>query len=327
MELRGLSPAERRELARALRAGEPVRLTLDGPAPPDARLDELVPLCIEARARDRRLQRILDPLLAPTAGPPDPRQVTVLIPCSRAVPLGIAALKAQDLRVRVIVLSNGEAGPMRAPGAEVVRVSWEGHGRTRQRAVEELVQDPYVLFTVDDAIPLGGGFLRVMVEALEEGGFDAVMARQLPWPDTDAVTRERLRQWTPSGSQVIPWPRLDNVAALYRREVLLRDPFPDVPIAEDAWWGRGHRVGYVPGAAVLHSHPRAPRALFRRTRDIHAQLAQMGEPATVPNLATLLSALPGVVRPSLVGQRGEWRNQLAELLGQWRGAARGRKLP
>ncbi len=94
---------------------------------------------------------------------------------------------------------------------------------------------------------------------------------------------------------------------------------PDVPIAEDLHWGRRHRVGYVPGAPVVHSHARRPGPLYRRTRDIHRQHTALGEPARVPSLTALLRALPGVVPPVLQAGLPELPNQLAELFGQWRG--------
>ncbi len=103
----------------------------------------------------------------------------------------------------------------------------------------------------------------------------------------------------------------------------MRHPIPDVPIAEDAWWSRNRRIGYVPMAPVLHSHVRRPLSLYRRNRDIHAQRVAMGEPPTVPSFRSALQSLPGVVRPALSAGPGELFNQLAELMGQWQGAWQG----
>lgn len=324
MILHGLGLPERRSLSAALREGLPVRLELQGAVPRDVRLDEIAPLCYAAMARDPRDQRVLESFKAPPARPGHPARVTAIVPCSRGVPIGVSALFKQDLAVRVLVLANGPEAPKRVPGAELLAVPWEGHGRTRQRALAH-VTDPYVFFTVDDALPLGAGFLRTLVEALEDGGWDAVTARQIAWPDADRVTRERLRRWTPAGHVVVPFPQTDHVATLYRTETLRRSPLPDVPIAEDAVWSRGRRIGYVPGAPVLHAHRRDSGDLFRRNRDIHAELVAAGGAPSVPSLAQLVSALPGVVRPALVGGRGELWNQLGELAGQWRGAVIGRK--
>lgn len=282
----------------AVRAGTPVTWAVPpgaaGPPP-----DELVPLC----------HAVEDPALAcwlpPPARPGSGVGVSVVIPASRHRPIGLGALAAQDVETEILVLANGGF-------TEGERVPWEGHGPTRNRGLAR-ARHPYVFFTVDDALPLGAGFLRTLVEALEAGGHDAVFARQLPWPDADPVTRARLRAWTPPQGAGLA--TLDNVAALYRRAVLAADPFDAVPIGEDWHWGRRHRVGYVPAAAVVHAHPRRFRALYTRTRDLHRQLIAGGEPARVPDLATLLRALPGTVGPDL-------RGALGELLGQW-AAARG----
>ncbi len=324
MIVHGLSASDRVVMSDALRRGDPIRLELNGEVPRGVRLDEIAPLCYAAIARDPRDQRVLDAFGPPPARPGHPARVTAIIPTHRGKPAGVHALHKQDLPVRVIVLSNGPEGPVSVPGAEVIKVAWEGHGRTRQQAIR-YVSDPYVFFTVDDAIPLGAGFLRTMVEALEEGDWDAVTARQVPWPDADRVTADALRRWTPAGHRVVPFAQTDHVATLYRTETLRRRPLPEVPIAEDACWSRGQRVGYVPMAPVLHAHSRKPGALYRRNRDIHAELVAIGHDPTVPSLSSVVAALPSVVRPSLVGERGEWQNQLAELFGQWRGGARGRK--
>ena len=306
-----LDAAGLRALDAALRAGDPVQLV----GRPACRwpLDELVPLC--HGVEDPDLHALLPPAGRGGGGVPG---VTVVIPTHRQRPIGLAALLGQDVPVEVVVLVNGEAaaaamaGP--PPGVAVHRVPWEGHGRTRQVGAE-LARHPYVLFTVDDAIPLGAGCLRAMVETLEAGAFDAVTARQVPWPTADAVTRARLRAWTPPPGGPAPEATLDNVCALYRREALLADPFDAVPIAEDWRWGRRHRVGYAPLAPVLHSHPRRLRAAFARTRDIHRERHLAGEPPAVPDLPSLLRALP-----STVGW--DARGALGELLGQYVAARR-----
>ncbi len=299
MRLDRLDDTGLRALEAALRAGDPVQLV--GRPSSTVHLDELVPLC----------HGVDDPALAallpPTGQGGTQHRVSAVIPTHRHRPIGIDALLAQDIEVEVIVLANGAF----ADGADetCARVPWEGHGRTRQKGVE-LAQHPYVLFTVDDARVLGAGMVRTMVEALEEGGYDAVVARQIPWPTADDVTRARLRAWTPPGSAHRVSDVLDNVCSLYRRTALVADPFDEVAIAEDWHWGRRHRIGYVPSAPVLHSHERRLRALFSRTRDIHRERIRAGLPASVPDVPSLLRALPSTFGHDL-------RGALGELLGQY----------
>ncbi len=314
MELSSLDPSARQQLEAALRSGERVRLTL-ADLPQDRHADELLPLVDELVCSDRSLDHALRPHLPPPARPGRGHRVTAIIPTNRGTPLGLTALRAQDCEVEVLVLTNGGAT---ADGDRVLEVPWAGHGPTRQEGVTQATGD-YVLFTVDDALPRGLGVVSTLVEALEAGGFDAVFGRQLPWPGADPVTRDRLRTWTPPGHEPRRVDRHDHVFALARRDLLLRDPLPEVPIAEDLHWGRTHRIGYVPGAPVVHSHRRSPGSLYRRTRDMHRQHKALGEPARVPSLAALVRALPGVVPPVLQAGPQELPNQLAELLGQWRG--------
>ncbi len=324
MELTRFDPVSIARMRAALIAGEPVHLVVQDALPSGLRVDELAPLLTSVRTQDRRLRAAIEARMAPPAGAGPCPAVTVVIPTHRRVPIGLPSLRNQDVDARIIILSNGEEGPLSAQGAEVLRVPWQGHGATR-KAVLERVETPTVFFTVDDALPLGRGFLRALGRALESGRWDAVVARQVPWPDADHVTAERLRRWTPSGSRVVEFPQADNVGTLYRTDVLRAYPFPDVPIAEDAWWSQGKRIGYSPMAPLVHSHARRPRDLLLRERAMHEQLVAMGHDPAVPDLGTLVSALPGMVRPVLKGGVLELGNQLAELSGQYLGARRARR--
>lgn len=328
MRITTWSNAERVQLADQIRAGVPVDLVIDGSLGQKKgrrigpRLDEVVPLCATISVEGQDIRREIAAHAAPPATSGHSETVTVVIPCSRHSPVGLKALLAQDMVEQVLVMSNGD-GPTHVEGARVVRVDWKGHGTIRAQALE-LVDSDYVFFTVDDAIPLGQGCIRTLVEALKEGSWDAAVARQIPWPDADPITASRIRQWTPPGVEVVAMSQTDHVATLYKTGTLAEHPIPSVPIAEDAWWSINKRVAYVPRAPVLHSHVREPGALFRRNRDIHAQLVSMGHSPTVPHLGAAVAALPGVIRPAFAGGLGELFNQVAEIAGQWRGAVNAR---
>jgi len=242
--------------------------------------------------------------------------VSVVIPTHRQTPIGLEAFREQDCEIEVIVLANG---PVSVEGDQVHRLEWAGHGATRQAGVE-LATGDYVLFTVDDALPRGGGCVRTLVEALEEGQYDAVMGRQLPWPESDRLTQERLSKWTPEGGSHRDWHQVDHVFALYRRQTLLDHPLPSVEIAEDLHWSKTKRIGYVPAAPVVHAHPRSPQALYARSKALHVEHCRLGETPKIPNLPCLIRALPSAVKTSIRHGPREFPNQLAELLGQWRGA-------
>lgn len=319
MDLTGLTPSDLSALSEALRRNERVRLKLSTDFPKSLRADQIVPLVDEVVTRTGAFTEALSAHLPPKAGDGPAYRVTALIPTHRRTPVGLRALREQDCDVQTVVLANGDAMARGVQGDRVVAVPWHGHGATRQAGVA-FADGDYVLFTVDDALPRGAGCVRALVEALEEGGYDAVFGRQVPWPDADPVTRRRLHDWTPPGTGHWPVERLDHVFALYRRQTLLDSPLPSVPIGEDLHWRQGRRIGYVPRAVVVHSHPRRAGELYRRTRDLHVQHHLVGDSPTVPSLASLFAALPGVIRPVLRAGAGELPNQLAELVGQWRAA-------
>ena len=254
----------------------------------------------------------------PPPGVPDPPdyRVSVVIPTHRRVPIGLESFREQDCVSEVLVLANGEFD---LQGAHVLQVPWRGHGKTRQEAVAKATGE-FVLFSVDDALPIGQGCVLEMVNALVSGGYDAVMGRQIPWPDSDKITQERLHSWTPPGDRHRIWTQIDHVFALYRRRTLLEHPLPDVPIGEDLHWSQNRRVGYVPTAPILHAHKRSARALYARTKALHTEHCRVGHPPQVPSLRALLHSLPSVLRAGLTYGPQEIPNQMAELLGQWRGA-------
>ena len=259
--------------------------------------------------------------------PPDtpedtrPIRVTAVIPTHRQTPIGLQALRSQDCEVDVLVLSNGEAA---VEGDRVLQVEWMGHGATRQAGVEAADGD-YILFTVDDALPCGSSCVRTLVNALEEGDFDAVMGRQIPWPHSDLLTQRRLAQWTPGGTTLQRRTTIDHVFALYRRETLLKDPLPDVPIGEDLHWSLGKKIGYVPLAPVIHAHRRTPKSLFERTQALHVEHFLVGHSPSIPDLPAVIRAMPSALKAGLQYGPLEVPNQIAEILGQWRGAVRGRQ--
>ena len=324
MRFENLGRVDLAAMEEALREGARIEVALKGPLPRGIRASSLLPLFDSFSAQDPVLSRDLQGFLPPPAQvPAAPYRVTAIIPSNGPTPLGLEALRAQDCDVEVLVLANGGAQP---EGDRVVDVAWQGHGPTRQRGVE-LAEGDYVLFTVNDALPRGAGCVRTLVEALEEGGYDAVFGRQIPWPTSDNTTRERLHTWTPPGKSHRTVQHFDHVFALARRETLLAHPLPLVPIAEDLHWSQGRHIGYVPNAPVAHAHRRQPGALYRRNRDIHVEHLRLGEEPRVPSLWALAASLPGVVKPALHGGVQEIPNQIAELLGQWRAARMTRKQP
>jgi hypothetical protein len=198
--------------------------------------------------------------------------VTVIIPTHRRVPVGLEAFVAQSKHVHVLL--NGAVDIPHMPSVQIRLVSWKGHGQTRQEAIEH-VQTPYVFLTVDDAIPIPD-CLDELVAEMEHGDWDALIARQIPFPTAERYTKDQLTVWTPHRDTTYVVPQCDHVGTLYKTETLRRIPIPNVPIAEDVWWSIGKNVGCVPKACIVHSHPRRTLALIKREYAIHQQLKAVG---------------------------------------------------
>ncbi len=318
----GLRPCDRseaalrRSLGAALRAGIPMAWA-SPPDLPEAEVAALSPLIAgvsgigaEAAARWRRWA-------APDRPPPgELPAVTVIVPTHRGLAPGVLdALRAQvGVQLQVLILSN-QGGPTRIPGARVLRVVWQGHGRTRQAALSE-VHTPLVAFLSDDARPLGRGCVATLAAVLRDRPeVDAAVARQVPWPDGPAWVRHQVSSWTPWDGEGL-FHQADHVFTLHRCARLARSPLPDVPIAEDLAWSAGRRIWLSTGAPVLHSHPADPRGRYLRARAEHAVRAArgLGRPLSAVELAR------GAVGALGVGLLGGPRSGLAvaaELAGRW----------
>lgn len=185
------------------------------------------------------------------------------------------------------------------------------HGATRNLGIEAAGGDLVVLL-VQDAVPASSDWLDALTAPFaEDDSLAGTFARQLPRPDASRVTRYALGRWvaaweTPYTSAVespeafgrlSPEQRFrrsafDNVCSCLRRSVWQRTPFRPIPIAEDLAWARevlliGHKLAYVPGAAVEHSHERSALYEFRRTQLVHRLLYELFGMRTIPTRTAL----------------------------------------
>jgi len=162
------------------------------------------------------------------------------------------------------------------------------HAKTRNEAVL-LANFNTVVFTVQDAIPCSTRWLSDLGSSLREKSVAAVYTDQIPHDDASPYARfeiesiSKARGGKPKIQQInsleafmaMPYDNgykaigLDNVCAIYRKELLMDIPFPEVDFAEDMAWALknmllGHRVLYQPDIKVKHSHNRSPGYAFNR---------------------------------------------------------------
>ena len=154
-----------------------------------------------------------------------------------------------------------------------------GHGRTRNLAAREATGD-IVVFLTQDATPADEQWLAPLVAALTDDPLLAgVWSRHLPRPDchpmewrtlaefplfaglgADSAPRVSSARGNPDyATQPERFYWFSNNSAAFRRDVLLRRPFPEVEFAEDQAWARsvleaGFRTALVPASLILHSH-------------------------------------------------------------------------
>ena len=162
------------------------------------------------------------------------------------------------------------------------------HANTRNEAVL-LADFENIVFIVQDAVPCSETWLSELERSLYEADVAAVYTDQIPHDDATAYARfeiesiSRARGREQKIQQIesleafneMPYDvayrtiSLDNVCAIYRRDLLIDIPFPEVDFAEDMAWALknmllGHKVLYNPNIRVKHSHNRFPEYAFNR---------------------------------------------------------------
>ena len=208
----------------------------------------------------------------------------------------LAAIKGQDYAdpLQLIIVDSGSTDKtvelaIKA-GAQVQRIDPQQfhHAGTRNEALS-LATKERILFMVQDATPCSATWLTSLAHALDDYPVAAVYTAQIPHDNATPYARFEIesineaRGHHPVIQEIeslesyaeMPYHRayrmigLDNVCAIYRKDRLLKEPFPEVDFAEDMAWAQknllmGHKILYNPRIQVKHSHNRPPQYAFRR---------------------------------------------------------------
>ncbi|MGY1601401.1 mycofactocin biosynthesis glycosyltransferase MftF [Geodermatophilus sp. SYSU D00815] len=278
-----LDPAvRRRDGGAALLGGSPLRLVRLSPR---ARAllagDRLV---VRDGATAELAGRLLDGGLAhPDLAPRRRDDVTVVVPVrDRPEELArlLAALRADPATAAlpVLVVDDGSAGPVRAPGVRVLR-----HGTARGPAAARntglrAATTELVAFLDSDCVPRPG-WLEALAPHLDDPRLALVAPRVVGLPPSRPSwlapyeTVAGALDMGPRPAPVRPLSAVSYVpsAALLARRAALGDGFDEaMRVAEDVdlvWRlvAAGRRVRYEPAARVAHDHRTAPGAwLLRR---------------------------------------------------------------
>jgi glycosyltransferase involved in cell wall biosynthesis len=140
------------------------------------------------------------------------------------------------------------------------------HARTRNHALP-LARFDQVVYMVQDVVPCADTWLAHLEKALMEHDVAAVYAEQIPRDDatpsarfeSESIQYGRGREpvihslESYESFQQMPYDAayrsigLDNICAIYRKDLLVKTPFPEVDFAEDMAWAlknllMGHKV-------------------------------------------------------------------------------------
>lgn len=163
------------------------------------------------------------------------------------------------------------------------------HAKTRNFGVTKAT-GTFIVFTVQDAIPVGNSWLYKLVSPLYEGKVSAVSARQIPRSDADLFAvwsysnhnleylggdRDRITSSVPEVFETLPMHKkralagLDNVCLCISKETIQQYQFQS-DYAEDLELGvrlinNDHELMFQASNAVVHSHNRDAGYFFRRS--------------------------------------------------------------
>ena len=228
------------------------------------------------------------------------QKVSVVIPTKNAGPdfastLEMIRSQIGIREIELIVVDSGSTdGTMKLAEehdalACTVKPSEFNHGLTRNYGADQSSGD-YVLFMVQDAIPISDHWLYDMVSVLESNnGFVAATCRQVLRHDADLFagyllwayyralefSRDEVRTARTRFDDLSPTERrrlcaLEDVCCLLRKDVFDRFKFKNIQYAEDLDLGlrlqkNGYKLAFLYSVGVVHSHNRSASYYLKRS--------------------------------------------------------------
>ncbi len=213
--------------------------------------------------------------------------------------------------------TDGTGERLARRGASVIEImpAEFNHGVTRNAALRT-ARGEFAVLIVQDAVPASRQWLVALLgPLLDDPSIAGTFARQQAWPRASRLTSYYLSQWIAAQSQarvvgpfsaaefgaMSPSERhqacaFDNVCSCVRMSAWRQHPFRATPIAEDLEWARdvllaGHKLAFVPDAAVWHSHDRPVRYELERTYLVHQRLQSLFGLSTIPALPALARSI------------------------------------
>jgi glycosyltransferase involved in cell wall biosynthesis len=227
--------------------------------------------------------------------PPINKKVSIVIPTKNAggaFHFLLKKLKSQKgLREFEIIIvdsgsNDGTIELAKTEGVKIIEISPESfnHAYARNKGAEVAAGD-YVLFLVQDALPLTDKWLWEMTKTLEQNNTVAVSCAEYPTSDCDLfyqhliwnhyrtlnLDKDRFLSWDESCSSQLGLrsnSQISDIASLIKLDVFNQYKFK-LKFAEDLDLGirlikDGHRIGFLYSTRVLHSHNRPAHYFLKR---------------------------------------------------------------
>jgi rhamnosyltransferase len=191
----------------------------------------------------------------------------------------LPALRSQEYRHwELIVIDSGSSDGStqmihRSAPAHFLRI--QPHEYNPSRVMNHgmrLASSEFGIFLNADATPQGPGWLRPLVEALQDPKTAAAFSRQIPRPGCQAVFAcDYDRCFGPDRESRFYDHFFSMVSSGIRRDVWAKRGFnPELQYSEDdeytRWCrARGYGIAYVPESVVMHSHNYTPEQARKRS--------------------------------------------------------------
>ena len=190
------------------------------------------------------------------------------------------------------------------------------HGRTRNYGAEQATGE-FIVFLVQDAIPIGDYWLYNMVKTLSaDDHLAAASCRQVPRSDADlfacysmwnhytamgffqdkiiSIEKDRFRQLPFSEKRKLAG--IDDVCSCFRKDIFDQLKFENLNFAEDLGIGirlieNGYKLAFLYSVGVIHSHNRDAEYFLRRYYVDSKSLAEMADATATPDNRDLIQVI------------------------------------
>jgi rhamnosyltransferase len=177
-----------------------------------------------------------------------------------------------------------------------------------------LARGQFLVFLVQDAVPVDAGWLERLVMSAASVGAAGSYGRELPWPSDNALIKlhmqqalaqgeNAVRQHLPKGcgwDELAPWEKFNlatfhDTCSCLNRQIWQEYPYQHLSYGEDLDWGArviqaGYMLIYEPRATVYHSHDRSSWYEMKRSYADHELVMRLFDLQLFPRIRGLVAS-------------------------------------